>query len=188
MARARDKLVQVMLLAALWLTPAATAGPVVLTIDVSGPAGVAGLWRAVQADTVATPSLASVMPAGSGDSLRAFITTTGGGGIGSGEPAELSHTSLWEAVYARGEWRAEALDLSGGIVQIVVVEASSFELFEVRALGGSRSTSIGEIALARPTGFLDRRAPPPPPPSMPLPSAGMMALAGLALLGARRRR
>lgn len=186
MARLRGKLVQLVSVMALSLSPAATAGPVVLTIDVSGPAGVAGLWRPVQADTVATPSLASVMSAGHADPLLASITTTGGGGIGSGEPAELSHTSLWEAVYARGESRAEAFDLNGGIAQIVDVEASSFELFEVRARERDRSASVGGIALVSNTGFLDRMA--PPPPSMPLPSAGMMALAGLALLGARRRR
>lgn len=189
-ARARDKLVQLMSVMALSLTPNVTAGPTMLTMDVSASAGVAGLSYAVHAGTVATPSLASMLSAGPADPLRALITTPGGGGwVRSGEPSESSHSSLWQAVYTSEESRTEAFDLSDGFVQIVGVGASGYDLFEVAAPERSQSDPVGGFAMVRHTGYLDRGgARAPPPPSTPLPSAGMLALAGLALLGARRRR
>ena len=188
MAHARDKLVQLMSVMALSLTPAVTAGPVVLTIDdVSAPAGVAGLSNAVHTGTVATPSLASMMLAGHEDSLCTFITTRGSGWAYSSKLFNSSHSAHWQAVYTSEESRAEAFDLSDGFVQIVGAEASLFKLFEVGARGRGRSASVGGIALVSNSGFLDRPAP-PPPASTPLPSAGLMACAGLVLLGARRRR
>ena len=188
-ARARGKLVQLTSVMALSLTPVVTAGPIVLTMDVSAPAGVAGLWYPVHAGTVATPSLASMMSAGPADPLRALITTSGGGGwVRSGEPSESSHSSLWEAVYTSGESRTEAFDLSDGFVQIVVVEASVYDLFEIGAPQRNQSDPVGGFAMVKHTGYLDRAGARAPPQSMPLPSTGLMALAGLALLGARRRR
>ena len=188
-ARVRDKLVQLVSVMALSLTPAVTAGPTVLTMDVSAPAGVAGLSYPVHAGTVTSPSRASMMSAGPADPLRSLITTPDGGGwVGSGEPSESSHSSLWQAVYTSGESRAGVFGLSGSFVQIVGVEASLFELFEVGARGRGQSDPVGGFAKVRHTGYLDRLAPQPPPPSTPLPSTGLMALAGLALLGARRRR
>ena len=186
-ARARGKLVQLMSVMALSLTPAVKAGPIVLTMDVLAPAGVAGLSYPVHVGTVTSPSLASMMSAGPADPLRALITTPDGGGWVRGEPSESSHSALWQAVYTSDESRTEAFDLSDGFVQIVGVEASVYDLFEVGAPERSQSDPVGGFAKARHTGYLDRggaRA----PPSTPLPSTGLMALAGLALLGARRRR
>ena len=189
-ARARSKLVQLMSVMALSLTPAVKAGPVVVAIDDSAPAGVAGLSYPVHAGTVTSPSLASMMSAGPADPLRALITTPDGGGwVRSGEPSNSSHSSLWEAVYTSEESRTGAFDLSDGFVQIVGVEASVYDLFEIGAPQRSQGDPVGGFAMVTHTGYLDRAgARPPPPPSTPLPSTGLMALAGLALLGARRRR